>query len=332
MVHRNAPLTETGRLRLARCVVDHGWPIARAAERFQVARTTATKWSERYRELGPAGMADRSSRPHRSPRRTPQPIVRRIVHLRWKQRLGPVAIAARVGVAPSTVHRILVACRINRLWHVDRATGEPIRRYEMARPGELVHVDVKKLGNIPDGGGWHIHGRAAGRRNTQAHRDAARPRKVGGRPNLGYCYVHSAVDGFSRLAYSEALDDETAATALAFWTRARAYFAGHGITVERVLTDNGSAYVSHAWRDEQRRLGIKHSRTRPRRPQTNGKVERLNRTLLEEWAYKRLYTSETNRRAALSGWLHHYNNHRPHTALGNLPPIGRCTNVTEQYI
>jgi transposase InsO family protein len=331
VVHRNAPLTETGRLRLARCIVEQGWPIARAAERFQVARTTATKWSQRYRELGPAGMVDRSSRPHHSPRRTPQPVVRKIVHLRWKQRFGPVAIAARVGLATSTVHRILVACRINRLGHVDRATGEPIRRIDTARPGELVHVDVKKLGNIPDGGGWRAHGRAAGRRNSSAHRDESRPRKRHGRPNLGYCYVHSAVDGHTRLAYSEALDDETAATALAFWARARTFFAGHGITVERVLTDNGSTYKSHAWRDEHARLGIEHTRTRPCRPQTNGKVERLNRTLLEEWAYKRLHTSEKNRRAALSGWLHHYNHHRPHTALGNLPPISRCTNVSKQY-
>jgi transposase InsO family protein len=331
VVHRNAPLTETGRLRLARCIVDDKWPIARAAERFQVARSTATKWSQRYRELGPAGMVDRSSRPHSSPRRTPQPVVRRIVHLRWKKRLGPVAIAARVGLAPSTVHRILVACRINRLWHVDRVTGEPIRRYEKTRPGELVHVDIKKLGNIPDGGGWRKLGRDQGDRNSGAHRDPARPRKVGGRPNLGYCYVHSAIDDYSRLAYSEALDDETAATALAFWGRARAFFAGHGITVERVLTDNGSAYRSSAWRDAHTQLGIGHSRTRVRRPQTNGKVERLNRTLLEEWAYKRLYTTEKGRRAALSGWLHHYNHHRPHTALGNLPPISRCTNVSEQY-
>jgi transposase InsO family protein len=331
VVHRNAPLTETGRLRLARCVVEQGWPIARAAERFQVSRPTATRWARRYRELGAAGMADRSSRPAHSPRRTPRPVVRKVVHLRWKQRLGPVGIAGRVGLAPSTVHRILVSCRINRLWHVDRVTGEPIRRYEMTRPGELVHVDIKKLGNIPDGGGWRIHGKTEGIRNRQAHRDPTRPRKVHGRPNLGYCYVHTAVDGFSRLAYSEALDDETAATALAFWARAREFFTGHGITVERVLTDNGSAYRSHAWRDEHHRLGIRHSTTRVRRPQTNGKVERLNRTLLEEWAYKRLYTSETARRSALSGWLHHYNHHRPHTALGNLPPITRCTNVSGQY-
>lgn len=332
MPHANAPLTELGRLRLARCIVEDGWPIARAAERFQVSRPTATRWAGRYRELGRTGMLDRSSRPHHSPRRTPAPVVRKIVHLRWKQRLGPVAIAARVGRAPSTVHRILVVCRINRLWHVDRATGEPVRRFEMTRPGELVHVDIKKLGNIPDGGGWRVLGRGRGERNSQAHRDPSRARKIGGRPNLGYCYVHSAVDGYSRLAYSEPLDDETAATAAAFWIRAQAFFAGHGITVERVLTDNGAAYLSHAWRDQLRAVGITHSRTRVRRPQTNGKVERLNRTLLEEWAYRRLYTSEKARRVALRAWLHHYNHHRPHTALGNLAPITRCTNVTEQYI
>jgi transposase InsO family protein len=331
VVHRNAPLTETGRLRLARCVVEQGWPVARAAERFQVSRPTTTRWARRYRELGPAGMVDRSSRPDRSPGRTPQPVVRQVVHLRWKQRLGPVAIAGRVGLAPSTVHRILVRCRINRLWHVDRVTGEPIRRYEMSRPGELVHIDIKKLGNIPDGGGWRIRGRAQGKQNSSAHRDRTRPRKSHGRPNLGYCYVHSAVDAYSRLAYCEALDDEGATTALAFWARARTFFTAHGMTVERVLTDNGSAYRSHAWRDQHAQLGIKHSRTRVRRPQTNGKVERLNRTLLEEWAYKRLYTSEKTRRAALSAWLHHYNHHRPHTALGNLPPITRCTNVPGQY-
>jgi transposase InsO family protein len=195
--------------------------------------------------------------------------VRKIVHLHWKQRMGPVAIAARVGLAPSTVHRILVTCRINRLLHIDRVTGEPIRRYEMSRPGELVHVDVKKLGNIPDGGGWRAHGCAQGDVYRHAHRDASRPRKVGGRPNIGYCYVHSAVDAYTRLAYSEALNDEKATTALAFWARARAFFASHGITVERVLTDNGSPCISHAWRDEHHQLGIKHSRTRPRRPQTN---------------------------------------------------------------
>lgn len=329
MPHRNAPLTELGRLRLARCVVEQGWPIARAAERFQVSRPTATRWARRYAESGVAGMGDRSSRPHRSPRRTPAGVVRKVVHLRWKQRLGPVAIAQRVGLAPSTVHRILVSCRINRRWHVDRATGEPIRRYEADHPGELVHIDIKKLGNIPDGGGWRMLGRPAGLANRHAHR--GRARTVPGRPNLGYCYVHSAVDSHTRLAYSEALDDETAATAIAFLNRAELYFTGHGIDrIQRILTDNGSCYRSHAWRDHLAARGIRHSRTRIRRPQTNGKVERLNRTLLEEWAYRRLYRSEPARRAALTPWLHHYNHHRHHTALGG-PPISRCTNVTDQY-
>jgi transposase InsO family protein len=274
-------------------------------------------------------MRDRSSRPHHSPRRTSAPVVRKVVHLRWKQRLGPVAIADRVGLAPSTVHRILVACRINRRWHVDRVTGEPVRRYEADRPGELVHIDIKKLGNIPDGGGWRLLGKPEGLANSQAHR--GRPRKVHGRPNIGYCYVHSAIDSHTRLAYSEALNDETATTAIAFLDHAAAYFAGHGIThIQRILTDNGSCYRSHAWRDHLAARGIRHSRTRIRRPQTNGKVERFNRTLLEEWAYRRLYHSEQARRTALTPWLHHYNHHRKHTALGG-PPISRCTNLTDQY-
>jgi hypothetical protein len=168
VVHRNAPLAEQGRLRLARAIVEHGWPAARAAERFQVSRPTAHRWAQRYRELGAIGMADRSSRPHHSPRRTPAPVVRKIVHLRWKQRLGPAQIAPRVGLAASTVHQVLVRCRISRLAGVDRATGQPVRRYEHAQPGELVHVDIKKLGNIPDGGGHRFTGRVAGKHNRWA--------------------------------------------------------------------------------------------------------------------------------------------------------------------
>jgi transposase-like protein len=170
--HPNAPLTELGRLRLARAVVEGGWPVARAAERFQVSRATACRWAERYRDQGPAGMADRSSRPHHSPRRAPAPVVRKIVHLRWKQRLGPAQIAPRIGLATSTVYAILVRCRISRLAQLDRATGQPIRRYEHERPGQLVHIDVKKLGNIPAGGGHRFLGRAAGRPNRQADRSS----------------------------------------------------------------------------------------------------------------------------------------------------------------
>jgi transposase InsO family protein len=327
--HRNAPLTELGRLRLARCIVEQGWPVARAAERFQVSRTTAQRWARRYRESGPAGMADRSSRPHHCPGRTPPELVRAIVRLRMRQRLGPVAIAARVGVAPSTCHRVLVRCRLNRLAWCDRATGEPVRRYEHPTAGALVHVDVKKLGNIPDGGGHRLLGRAAGKRTSQAHRD--RPRRIGGRPNLGYGYVHAAVDDHTRLAYAEIHPDETAAAAAAFWVRAVAWFAARGVTVQRVLTDNGACYRSDAWRALLARQGITHKRTRPYRPQTNGKVERFNRTLLTEWAYRRLYASEQARRAAFAPWLHWYNHHRPHTALGGHPPISRCTNLPEQY-
>jgi len=333
MPHANACLTPRGRLRIAQAVIDHGWSQARAAERFQCSRTTVRRWAARYQTDGPAGMADRSSRPHHSPARTPASLVRQIVRLRLRQRLGPVQIAARAGLAPSTVHRVLVRCQLNRLAWCDRATGEPvrapIRRYEHPAPGALVHVDIKKLGNIPDGGGHRWHGRVAGERNSQAHR--GRPRTRHGRPNLGYAYVHAAVDDHSRLAYAEIHDNETAATAIGFYQRAHAWYAARGITIQRVLTDNGSCYCSRAWRTALNGLGVSHRRTRPRRPQTNGKVERFNRTMLGEWAYRRLYTSEAARRAALPAWLHIYNHHRPHTGIGGHPPITRCTNVPGQY-
>ena len=307
MSHRNAPLSETGRLRLARCVVDDRWPLRRAAERFQVSATTARRWAERYRADGSDGMRDRSSRPHHSPARTPTRTERRIIKVRVVRRWGPARIAYLLGLNPATVHRVLARYRIARLSHLDRATGRPIRRYEHDHPGDLIHVDIKKLGNIPDGGGHRVHGREQGRRNSSAHRDPSRPRKVHGRANLGYQYLHNAVDDHSRLAYTEILADETRETAAGFWTRAQAFFTAHGITVKRVLTDNGSCYRSHLWRDTLTAAGVTHKRTRPRRPQTNGKVERFNRTLLDEWAYARAYTSENERRRALPSWLHTYN-------------------------
>ena len=316
MVHRNAPLTETGRLRLARCVIDDGWPLRRAAERFQVSPTTAARWSARYREAGVAGMADRSSRPRTSPARTPQRAERRIIGLRVSRRLGPARIAFRLGLNPSTVHKVLTRYRCPRLAHLDRATGTPVRRYEHAAPGELVHVDIKKLGNIPDGGGHKMLGRAAGRKN---------------RSHAGYAYLHTAIDDHSRLAYSEILADERKDTAAAFWGRAHAFFTAAGITVQRVLTDNGSCYKSFTWRDTLAASGITHKRTRPYRPQTNGKVERFNRTLADEWAYAQPYTSETARRATFDTWLHTYNHHRGHTALGGHPPASRVTNLSGQY-
>ncbi|MDT7580213.1 MAG: hypothetical protein QOK35_1477 [Pseudonocardiales bacterium] len=329
VVHANAPLSERGRLRLARLVVEQRWPVARAAERFQVAWPTAKRWADRYRVEGAAGMADRSCRPHRSPRATPAPVVRKVVHLRWKQRLGPVAIADRVGIAPSTAHQVLRRCRINRLSHVDRVTGEPVRRYEHPAPGDLLHVDVKKLGNIPDGGGWRYVGRRQGGRNRDA--TPGKPRNRHGDPKMGTAYVHTVLDDHSRVAYAEIHDDETAATAVAVLRRAVAWFTARDITVQRVLSDNGAAYRSHHWRDTCTELGITPKRTRPYRPQTNGKIERFHRTLADGWAFRRLYTGESQRRKALPGWIHEYNHHRPHTAIGGHPPINRLTNLSGQY-
>jgi transposase InsO family protein len=326
--HANAPLTELGRLRLARCVVEEGWPLRRAAERFQVSHNTAARWASRYQQLGAAGMVDRSSRPRRSPRQTPTPISRKVLHLRVKKRWGPVRIAGRLGLCPSTVHKILTRNRVSRLACLDRATGQPVRRYEKTEPGELVHVDVKKLGNIPDGGGWRIHGRKIGRRLRQQHPTTTRSKYRN--PVLGYGYLHTALDDHSRLAYTEILPNETRDTAAAFWTRAQAFFGQAGITVQRVLTDNGSCYRSRLWRDTLTAAGIKPKRTRPYRPQTNGKVERYHRTLAEEWAYAKPYTSETARRAALPNWLHMYNHHRSHTALGGQPPASRVPNLCGQ--
>jgi transposase InsO family protein len=315
-------------LRLARAVVEDGWTISYAAAVFNVAWPTAKRWADRYRAEGPAGMVDRSSRPHHSPRRTPRPIVRKIVHLRWKQRLGPVQIAGRLGLAASTVHAVLCRCRLNRLSHVDRATGEPIRRYERQRPGELLHVDVKKLGNIPDGGGWRYVGRLQGGRNRAA---SGKPRNRHHNPVLGTAFVHTVIDDHSRVAYAEIHDDETAGTAVGVLFNAVAWFAARGITVERVLSDNGSAYRSHAWRAACADLGITPKRTRPYRPQTNGKIERFHRTMADGWAFRRMYLTESARRKALPAWLHEYNHHRPHTAIGNRPPVTRLTNLSGQY-
>jgi transposase InsO family protein len=329
VTHANAALTPRARLRVARLIVVDGWPVARAAERFQVSWATAKRWADRYRELGSAGMTDRSSRPRRSPSTTPPPIVRKIVHLRWKQRLGPVAIADRVGLAPSTVHQVLVRCRINRLSHLDRASGEPVRRYEHCSPGELLHVDVKKLGNIPDGGGWRFVGRAQGKRNRAA--TAGKPRDQYRGAAMGTAYIHTVLDDHSRVAYAEIHDDETAATATAVLRRAVDWFAARDVVVARVLSDNGSAYRSRLWQDTCAQLAITPKRTRPYRPQTNGKIERFHRTMTTGWAFRRLYTSDSQRRKALPGWIHEYNHHRPHTAIGGQPPITRLTNLSGQY-
>jgi transposase InsO family protein len=290
------------------------------------APTTAKRWADRYRDRGPAGMADRTSRPHHSPGRLATRTERRIIGLRVTDRLGPARIAARLGLNPATVHRVLVRYRMPRLAELDRATGVVIRRYERTQPGELVHVDIKKLGRIPDGGGHRILGRQQADRNKRATTSQRRNCK----PVIGYAYLHTAIDDHSRLAYTEILADERQATAAAFWRRAHAWFAACGITVERVMTDNGSCYKSTLWRHTLTDTGAVHKRTRAWRPQTNGKVERFHRTLASEWAYAHPYASEQQRQAALPVWLHCYNHHRGHTALGGHPPASRVPNLTGQ--
>ena len=327
MSHANAALTPRARLRLAQLVTDDGWTYAAAAKMFMVAPRTAKKWADRYRDEGAAGMADRSSRPRSSPTKTPPEVVKRIVRLRWRQRLGPVQIAGRLGMHASTVHAVLVRCRINRLSHIDRATGEPLRRYEHPHPGSLIHVDVTKFGNIPDGGGHKFLSRQQSRANGIATAKRTGERGKDYRPVIGTAFVHTVIDDHSRIAYAEICTDETAATAIGVLQRAVAWYADHGITVERVLSDNGSAYRSYAWRDACTELGIVHKRTRPYRPQTNGKIERFHRTLADGWAYARFYESTAQRNAELPDWLHFYNHHRAHSAIGGKPPITRATNL-----
>ena len=324
MPHVNATLTPKGRLALARCVVVDGWSLRRAAERFQVSPTCAARWATRLRELTPGqdpltAMQDRPSRPLRSPNQLPRPLVRKVLHLRRTRGWGPARIGHRLGLHPSTVGRVLRREGEPRLFELDLATRRQIRgqvqRYEHEQPGDLVHVDIKKLGRIPDGGGHRWHGRSE---------------DVRGRGN-GYGYVHTALDDHSRLAYSEVLPDETAATTAAWWRRAILWFTEQDVIIQRVLTDNGPAYRSTDWHDTCRQFGITVKKTRPYRPQTNGKVERFHRTLLTEWAYVRLYSSDAARTRALRKWQHLYNHHRGHTALGGLPPASRVTNLPGQY-
>jgi transposase InsO family protein len=331
MSHANATLNEGGRLKMARLVVVDGWTQVLAAERFSISISTVRRWVARYREVQASGrpptradMVDRSSRPRRCPRQLDSRIERRIVGLRVSRRWGPARIAYHLGLNPSTVHKVLQRYRCPRLKWTDPATGIRVktsraekRSYVHAAPGDLVHVDIKKLGRIPTGGGWRFKGRQASRRNKF-------------KSQLGYAYLHHAVDDHSRLAYSEILADEKKETAVAFWRRARRFFAAHGITVKRVLTDNGSCYRSRLWSKTLASARIKHKRTRPYRPQTNGKVERFNRTLLEEWAYVREYRSEAERMAAYPRWLHTYNHHRGHTSLKGRSPIDLVPNVPGQ--
>jgi transposase InsO family protein len=310
-MHRNAPLTPEGRWRLCHRIAG-GWSITAAAESMNISRQTASTWWGRYVREGTGGLVDRSSRPRRSPHRTPPEFEQQILALRTQRKLGPARIAGILGMAASTVHRVLVRHQVNRLAWMDRPTGRVIRRIETSRCGELVHIDVKKLARIPTGGGHRMLGLIAGKPHQRA--------------GTGYTHIHSAIDAYSRLAYSEFAGPENTAACVAFLERAVEFFAGEAIAVERVLTDNGNGYRSNLWARTCQRLGITHTRTKPYHPATNGKAERYNRTLLDEWAYVRFYGSEAERAATLDGFVHTYNHHRYHTAVGG-PPISRVNNV-----
>lgn len=319
MSHGNARLTVYGR----RLIVKRhqaGWPQAHIASAMGVSRKCVKTWIDRYASEGEPGLADRSCRPHTMPTRTRPEVEQKVLTARAERREGPDVLGPKVGVSARTVSRILRRHGVPCLRELDPLTGEVIRsskqtttRYERARPGELVHMDVKKLGKIPDGGGWKAHGRQMG--STAARK----------RLKIGYDYVHSLVDDYSRLAYSEVLSDEKGPTCAEFLERAIAYFHAHGISdIERLMTDNAWAYK---WspREVCAAYGIRQKYIKPYCPWQNGKVERLNRTLATEWAYRQVFTTNEERAAALAPWLEHYNNQRSHSALGGKPPITRLS-------
>lgn len=318
MSHRNARTTFQGRLLI---VERHraGWPQAHIAAAMGVSRKCVKTWLSRFAAEGEAGLVDRSSRPLRSPTRTGAQVERKILELRSRERRGPDWIGAELGVPARTVSRVLARHRVPRLAALDPITGQVIKaskatavRYERTQPGQLVHMDVKKLGRIPDGGGWR--GRGESRDNHQSRTDT--------RP-IGYDYVHSLVDDYSRLAYSEILPDEKGPTCAGFLARAAVHFAEYGVTrIERLMTDNAYAY-RWSLRAVCADLGAKQVFIKPHCPWQNGKVERLNRTLQTEWAYRQVFANNAERAAALAPWLEHYNTRRRHSALGGLPPISR---------
>jgi transposase InsO family protein len=313
MAHRNARTTVFAR----RLIVERrlgGWPAARIAEQLGISRATVHKWLRRYREEGWTGLEDRSSRPRSCPTRTRPEAEAAILALRAQIRRGSVFLAGQLGLAASTIGRVLCRHQVPALSAIDAITGEPVRRrhsgirYEHPHPGDLLHIDVKKLGRVPDGGGWRLHGR----------REDVRGR------GIGYDYLHVAIDDHTRLAYIEALPDERDATCAGFLHRAVAWFRAHGVRVRRVLTDNAKVYrVGSNWTAVCVALGIRRRFTKPGCPWTNGKAERLNRTLLTEFAYARPWHSNHDRLAALDSWVHHYNTRRAHSALGGHPPITR---------
>jgi transposase InsO family protein len=320
-LHANAALSLRQRRRMVCLVVEDGWTIKAAAAAFQTSPRTCGKWVSRFRASSERGLLDRSSAPHRVANRTDERTVEAIAALR-RLRLTGAEIAELLDRPLSTVSGILTRTGMGKL---GRLGLEPAQRYERARPGELIHIDVKKLGRIVGGAGKRITG--AGQHYTGSYTDAAgRIRR-----KAGWDYVHIAIDDATRLAYAEVLGDEKASSAIAFLGRAVAFYRRHGITVERLLTDNGSPYRSTIHALACKTLGIRHLRTRPRRPQTNGKAERFIRTLLAGWAYGAIYNSSRERTAALDGWLFTYNHHRRHQALGRQTPITRLNNLLGTY-
>jgi transposase InsO family protein len=317
--HPNARLTVRGR----QLIVERaraGWKQAHIAAAMGISRRCVRRWLDRYAAEGEAGLHDRSSRPHRSPRRVPPAVEAAVLTLRGLERLGRDAIADRLGLAPRTVSRILARHGVPHLARLDPITGKLIRaskttavRYEREHPGELLHMDVKKLGRIPDGGGWRVHGRGDG--SIRRDRDT----------KVGFDYVHSVVDDHSRLAYSEVLPDEKGATCAAFLERAIDHFGRHGIErIERLLTDNAWAY-RYSLGEVCEAHGISQRFIRPHCPWQNGKVERFNRTLQTEWAYRQVFTTNDARTAALDPWLEFYNTRRRHSAIGGCPPVSRLS-------
>ena len=303
-IHKNARLTPRRREEMARAIVEGGLSKAHAAVRYAVTPKVVTRWVERYKIEGAAGMADRSSRPKSSPKRTPRPVADEIATLR-RERLTGKHIAAQTGVSPATVSRVLRRAGLSRLKDIDPA--EPVRRYERENPGEMIHIDIKKLGRF-ERVGHRITGDRHGQSNSRG---------------VGWEFVHVSIDDASRIAFSQILPDEKKESAVAFLRSAVAYYASLGVTIERVMTDNGSCYRSRAFARVCRELGLKHVRTRPYTPKTNGKAERFIQTALREWAYAVAYPHSRSRAAQLPVWLHRYNWHRPHGSLKSKTPISR---------
>jgi transposase InsO family protein len=327
MAHRNARLTVHGRRLLIERVISGRRPVAHVVAELGCSRATGYKWLARWRAEGDLGLRDRPSTAHRLPGKTSPQIEARVCALRTSLKHGPHRLAGMLDLPASTIHAILTRHGLNRLAWMDRPTGQVIRRYERDRPGELVHVDVKKIGRLRDGGGWRVHGR-----DSDQDRRKRREQLAGRR--VGYEYVHAAIDDHTRLAYAEIHPDETTATCAQFLRRAAAHFATLGIpAIERVMTDNALAYRrGRAWHQALAELGAQARFTRPYRPQTNGKAERFNRTMADEWIYSRPFTNGQDRADALPIWLHAYNHHRGHTALAGHPPITRINNGPGSYI